>query len=76
MSFRSSQIVAVLFFFAVASAAPAPNPQLLAYPSYYSSAYVPVTSAVVGRSYAPYYSSVYTSVPSVYSYGTLGYSVY
>lgn len=69
------QIVAVLFFFAVASAAP--KPQFLAtYPSVYSSAYAPLATSVYGRAYAsPYYSTAY-SVPSVYSpYSSLGYSL-
>lgn len=65
------QIVAVLFFFAVASAAPKPQFISGVYPSVYSSPYVPVSS-VYGRAYSPYYtSSVYSGIPSVYStYGS------
>lgn len=74
------QIVAVLFFFAVASAAP--RPTYLAYPSVYSSSiYSPLAYTSSYRSYSPLYSSSIYSPYSTYSaispysaYSPIGYS--
>lgn len=70
------QIVAVLFFFAVASAAPKPQFITGVYPSVYSTGYAPLS--YYSRAYAPlaYSSSVYHTVPSVYGLGSYGVGSY